>query len=199
MRVLMNYAWPGNIRQLENAIEHAVAMTGAEKEITPRTLPEDVAQPAASMLLPSVTIPDEGINFTSVVSQLERELILRCLEKTGGNKRQAARLLQLSRTTLIDKLHRLNLGGPGVVPASSVGCRGRSPGTTGTGCGATGTGCGAGASAPASASHLATRLSSASSSSVTPVRAGPARRWRRGQRRRAPACRRARPQSPLPP
>ena len=54
--------------------------------------------------------PDEGINFTSVVSQLERELIVRCLEKTGGNKRQAARLLQLSRTTLIDKLHRLNLG-----------------------------------------------------------------------------------------
>ena len=51
--------------------------------------------------------PTKGINFTSVVSQLERELILRCLEKTGGNKRQAARLLQLSRTTLIDKLHRL--------------------------------------------------------------------------------------------
>jgi DNA-binding NtrC family response regulator len=41
------------------------------------------------------------------VSQLERELIFRCLEKTGGNKRQAARLLNLSRTTLIDKLNRL--------------------------------------------------------------------------------------------
>ena len=109
VRVLMNYSWPGNIRQLENAIEHAVAMTGAEKEIAPRTLPEDIIQPASSMLLPTVAIPDEGINFTSVVSQLERELILRCLEKTGGNKRQAARLLQLSRTTLIDKLHRLNL------------------------------------------------------------------------------------------
>ena len=56
-----------------------------------------------------MAIPDEGINFTSVVSQLERELITRCLEKTGGNKRQAARLLNLSRTTLIDKLHRLNI------------------------------------------------------------------------------------------
>ena len=84
-------------------------MTGAEKEIAPRALPEDIVQPASSLLLPTVAIPDEGINFTSVVSQLERELILRCLEKTGGNKRQAARLLQLSRTTLIDKLHRLNL------------------------------------------------------------------------------------------
>jgi DNA-binding NtrC family response regulator len=43
------------------------------------------------------------------VSQLERDLITRCLEKTGGNKRQAARLLNLSRTTFIDKLQRLNV------------------------------------------------------------------------------------------
>jgi two-component system response regulator PilR (NtrC family) len=109
LRCLMNFAWPGNIRQLENAIEHSVAMTGPEREIPITALPEDVVQPASSLLLPTVTIPDEGINFASIVSQLERELILRCLEKTGGNKRQAARLLQLSRTTLIDKLHRLNL------------------------------------------------------------------------------------------
>ncbi len=109
VRVLMNYSWPGNIRQIENAIEHAVAMTGQEREIPARALPEEILQPASSLLLPTVTIPDEGISFTSVVSQLERELIVRCLEKTGGNKRQAARLLRLSRTTLIDKLHRLNL------------------------------------------------------------------------------------------
>lgn len=109
IRALMSYSWPGNIRQLENAIEHAVALTGQEKEVRPTSLPEDIAQPGGSLLLPAVAIPDEGISFTSVVSQLERELILRCLEKTGGNKRQAARLLQLSRTTLIDKLHRLNL------------------------------------------------------------------------------------------
>jgi DNA-binding NtrC family response regulator len=59
--------------------------------------------------MPTVAIPDEGVNFTSVVTQLERELITRCLEKTGGNKRQAAKLLNLSRTTFIDKLHRLNV------------------------------------------------------------------------------------------
>ena len=112
MRALMNYSWPGNIRQLENAIEHAVAMTGQDSEIQARALPEDISQPASSLLLPTVAIPDEGINFTQVVSQLERELIVRCLEKTGGNKRQAARLLQLSRTTLIDKLNRLNVATP---------------------------------------------------------------------------------------
>jgi DNA-binding NtrC family response regulator len=73
-------------------------------------LPIELRQPRQFGLVPEVTIPDEGINFQSVVSQLERDLILRCLEKTGGNQRQAARLLNLSRTTLIDKLQRLGTG-----------------------------------------------------------------------------------------
>jgi two-component system, NtrC family, response regulator AtoC len=110
LRALMAYSWPGNIRQLENAMEHAVAMSGGEAEIVVDMLPEDIRHPDQVELTSPVTIPDEGIDFASVVSQLERELILRCLQKTGGNKRQAARLLNLSRTTLIDKLQRL---GPG--------------------------------------------------------------------------------------
>jgi DNA-binding NtrC family response regulator len=90
-------------------MEHAVAISGAAHEITSAMLPQEVREPADGLVVPSLSIPDEGINFVSVVSQLERELILRCLEKTGGNKRQAARLLNLSRTTLIDKLQRLNV------------------------------------------------------------------------------------------
>lgn len=86
-----------------------ITMSGADRESPAERLALGAGERAASML-PAVRIPDEGINFTSVVSTLERELILRCLEKTGGNKRRAARLLQLSRTTLIDKLHRLNPG-----------------------------------------------------------------------------------------
>ena len=108
LRALMDHSWPGNIRQLENAVEHAVAMSGVEREILPAMLPEDIRLPEQSGMLSPVTIPDGGINFVSVVSQLERELILKCLEKTGGNKRQAAKLLNLSRTTLIDKLQRLS-------------------------------------------------------------------------------------------
>lgn len=107
VRALMSYDWPGNIRELENAVEHAVALSGRATEITPDLLPPDLTSTSHSELMPIVTIPDEGLNFTSVVSQLERELILRSLEKTGGNKRRAARLLNLSRTTLIDKLQRL--------------------------------------------------------------------------------------------
>jgi DNA-binding NtrC family response regulator len=108
IRALMAHAWPGNIRQLENAIEHAVAISAQARDIAPSALPQEVSGCTAPFV-PTLDIPDEGINFTSVVTQLERELITRCLVKTGGNKRQAARLLQLSRTTLIDKLHRLKL------------------------------------------------------------------------------------------
>jgi len=107
MRLLMAYEWPGNVRQFENAIEYAATMSGFENEIRPEFLPVDIRQGTTLTVVPPVAIPDEGINFTSVVSQLERDLILRCLEKTGGNKRQAARLLNLSRTTFIDKLQRL--------------------------------------------------------------------------------------------
>ena len=111
LRSLMQYPWPGNIRQLENAIEHAVAMSGTAHTITASQLPPEIRHCSQPVVLPTVAIPDEGINLVSIVSQLERELILRCLEKTGGNKRQAAKLLQLSRTTLIDKLHRLSVNG----------------------------------------------------------------------------------------
>jgi transcriptional regulator with PAS, ATPase and Fis domain len=113
MRALMAYDWPGNIRQLENAIEHAVAMSARREEITAEALPADLHAPPESVIPSSeIAIPEEGLSFTTVVSQLERELILRCLERTGGNKRQAARLLQLSRTTFIDKMQRLNIGTP---------------------------------------------------------------------------------------
>jgi DNA-binding NtrC family response regulator len=86
-------------------------MSGSEQTITAALLPQEVRQSSQSVILPAMAIPDEGINLVSIVSQLERELILRCLEKTRGNKRQAAKLLNLSRTTLIDKLHRLNVNG----------------------------------------------------------------------------------------
>ena len=113
MRLLMAYEWPGNVRQFENAIEYAATMSGTDTEIGAESLPIDIRQDTATSVVPPVAIPDEGIHFTSVVSQLERDLILRCLEKTGGNKRQAARLLHLSRTTFIDKLQRLNVAEAG--------------------------------------------------------------------------------------
>jgi DNA-binding NtrC family response regulator len=109
LKILMAYDWPGNIRQLENAVEHAVAMSIAASDIGPDALPEEVRTQTGASLLPAISIPDEGLNFSAIMSQIERELLVRSLEKTGGNKRQAARLLNLSRTTFLDKLQRLSI------------------------------------------------------------------------------------------
>ena len=84
-------------------------MSGRNNGDRARDVPDDVRDARARDARADRCDSRRGIDFTSLVSQLERELILRCLEKTGGNKRQAARLLNLSRTTFIDKLHRLNL------------------------------------------------------------------------------------------
>jgi DNA-binding NtrC family response regulator len=115
--MLMQYPWPGNVRQLQNAVECAVVMNGSAVEIEPYSLPSEIREPAAipadvpaaSIGVPMPATPPEGINFANAMSQIERDLILTYLKRAGGNKRQAARMLSLSRTTLIDKLHRLGV------------------------------------------------------------------------------------------
>lgn len=109
LTALMDYAWPGNVRELENAVEYAVAISGQERHIGPALLPADVVAGGSTSPGIPLTIPEEGLDFSAVMSQVERNLILGGLEKTGGNKRQAARLLNLSRTTLIDKLQRMGV------------------------------------------------------------------------------------------
>ena len=109
MDKFVSYEWPGNIRQLENAVEHAVAMTGGVSNIDVAMLPEELLNRSSGVSVASMTVPAEGINFSSFITEIERDVILQCLKRTGGNKRQAAILLQLSRTTLIDKLHRLGI------------------------------------------------------------------------------------------
>jgi transcriptional regulator with PAS, ATPase and Fis domain len=109
MKMLMNYSWPGNIRQLENAVERAVALVGSRNIILPSDLPREVQKTNNNLFISEIYIPDEGVNFNTEVSFLERELILQSLKKSGGNKKQAAKLLNLKRTTLIEKLKRLDL------------------------------------------------------------------------------------------
>ncbi len=108
MRRLMAYQWPGNVRQLENAIERAVAFAAGRAQIDVSDLPTEIQQaqePAAPAS--SVTLPEDGVDLDAYIASIERELIERSLERTGGNKGQAARLLSLKRTTLVEKLKRL--------------------------------------------------------------------------------------------
>lgn len=108
MRHLMAYHWPGNVRQLENAVERAVAFSAGRGPIDVADLPTEVQEARETVLSSSVTLPEEGIDLTAFVANVERELIERSLERTGGNKGAAARLLQINRTTLVEKLKRLD-------------------------------------------------------------------------------------------
>src|SRR3954470_24614130 len=108
MRRLMAYPWPGNVRQLENAIERAVAFSGGRSQIDVGDLPGEVQQAQESVLTSVVTLPEDGVDLDAYVANIERELIERSLERTNGNKGQAARLLNLKRTTLVEKLKRLS-------------------------------------------------------------------------------------------
>jgi DNA-binding NtrC family response regulator len=108
MRLLMAYQWPGNVRQLENAIERAVAFTAGRSQIDVDDLPTEVQQAKETAAASSVTLPEGGMDLDAFVANIERELIQRSLERTNGNKGQAARLLNLKRTTLVEKLKRLH-------------------------------------------------------------------------------------------
>jgi DNA-binding NtrC family response regulator len=69
-----------------------------------------VARPgAADPLFGGIDIPEDGIHFNTVVSELEKRLILQSLEVTGGNKKRAASLLHLKRTTFVEKLKRMGM------------------------------------------------------------------------------------------
>ena len=106
MRRMMAFAWPGNVRQLENAIERALALLGGRSTIEVSDLPPEV-QAAQLPIAPTVDFPDDGVDMQGLVEQIERDLIQRALTRTGGNKAAAAGLLKLKRTTLVEKLKRI--------------------------------------------------------------------------------------------
>jgi DNA-binding NtrC family response regulator len=107
MRHLMQYPWPGNVRQLENAIERAVAFTAGRSQIDVPDLPPEIQQPEDRVPAAAIALPENGLDLGDYIGRIERELIQLSLERTGGNKGKAAKLLNLKRTTLVEKLKRL--------------------------------------------------------------------------------------------
>jgi DNA-binding NtrC family response regulator len=135
----MALPWPGNVRQLENAIERAIVLSGTRPVLTredfaflaermgDHAMPEPMA-PAASVAgqapapAPSypfappapaaafgMDLPAEGLDLNQVVSDMEKTLMLQSLAITRGNKKRAADLLGLKRTTFLEKMKRLEL------------------------------------------------------------------------------------------
>ncbi len=103
LALLIDYDWPGNVRELQNAIERAAII--AEGIIEPRHLPPLIRQkrhPEAAWQL-----PEEGI----VLDELEKQLIVQALEKSGGNKTRAAQLLGITRRRLYSMMERFKIQG----------------------------------------------------------------------------------------
>jgi DNA-binding NtrC family response regulator len=107
MRLLMAYSWPGNVRQLENAVERAVALSAGRDALDVADLPQEVQTTTQTAATPFVDFPDEGLDMPAYLAAIEKDLIERALERTRGNRNRAADLLGIKRTTLVEKLRRL--------------------------------------------------------------------------------------------
>ncbi|MGA8595354.1 MAG: sigma-54 dependent transcriptional regulator [Bryobacteraceae bacterium] len=104
LRQLCDYDWPGNVRQLENAIERLVLLTKGS-EIQFQDLPDFLQRRRAPLDILPNDLPDAGLNLV----EMEKELLIRTLRKFGGNQTRAASFLQLSRRTLAYRLEKYGI------------------------------------------------------------------------------------------
>lgn len=110
MARLLRYPWPGNVRELENMVERMVILAGGDTltmEDLPQRLLEGGAFPADTTQVE--TIPEQGFHLNDVVAEFEKRLIVQALVQTDGVRNRAAKLLNVNRTTLIEKMKRFNL------------------------------------------------------------------------------------------
>lgn len=107
LKLLLDYNWPGNVRELENVIESAVVLSKGE-ELTPEDLPETIRRQESRIAKIYLDIPDDGISLEEV----EKELILKALDKAAWNQAKAARYLDLSRKTLVYRIQKYGLVPP---------------------------------------------------------------------------------------
>ncbi len=112
---LAEHDWPGNVRELENAVENAVVLSGERPVLVPGDfpLPRRKFSALRDTEQPLVPVPDQGLDFESTVGSIERNILEQALRKTGGNKKLAAEMLGLKRTTLSAKLKSLVATGAG--------------------------------------------------------------------------------------
>jgi DNA-binding NtrC family response regulator len=108
MDALANYEWPGNVRQLENTMERMVLLrsTGV---LTMEDVPAKIREARRTALAGNMgdpQLPADGIDLRDAVEQFENALIRQALERTGWNKNRAATILQMNRTTLVEKLKK---------------------------------------------------------------------------------------------
>jgi two-component system response regulator AtoC len=99
-KLLLNYPWPGNVRELENTIERAVVLTEGDV-ITVGDLPERMREPADPV---AASLATGELSIKKTARFMEETLIRRALEKTGGNRTAAAKLVEISHRALLYKI-----------------------------------------------------------------------------------------------
>jgi two-component system response regulator PilR (NtrC family) len=111
MRRLLDHSYPGNVRELENVIERAVALSrGGTIEVD--ALPPSLLRPAADGGVRQAVLPAEGAKLEELVNEYERGLLLEALERAGGVKKRAAKLLGVSFRSFRYRLQKLGLDEP---------------------------------------------------------------------------------------
>ena len=108
VNALLNYTWPGNVRELENLVERLVILSNDEK-ISLEDIPDSIKGKTSKVESIEVKIPKDGIVFEQAVEEYEKKLILQALSETNWVKTKAARLLNINRTTLIEKMKKKKL------------------------------------------------------------------------------------------
>ena len=106
MNRLMNYSWPGNIRELKHVVKRAVLLEETDK-ITPEKIILNAGLDSTEIQLPGKL--EDGETFDDIIQKVEKDLIMKAIELAGGNKSKAAEILNLNRKTLYRKMKNLGM------------------------------------------------------------------------------------------
>ena len=135
MQTLAHFPWRGNVRELENLVQHMTILHGnsqvgfndlpekyrngssppqpekmvLQQELSEVSGPEQLLPFSSGITVTEEVWPDTGIDFNALVNNFETQLIIQALKMTHGNKKEAARLLNLKRTTLLEKIKKKEL------------------------------------------------------------------------------------------
>ncbi len=109
MRRLIDYQWPGNVRELENVIERATVL-GHDNEITLDSLPPNLVTGMSTSVTPLTDIPETGMDLDAYLGEIEKEILLKALDRTGGVRKSAAVLLGITFRSIRYRLSKYGWG-----------------------------------------------------------------------------------------